>query len=62
MRADGALLSCARPSTQTNHQIHPNPHTPPQTPTPQLGYGKPEALDPGTSGAWNLRQVGGLRE
>ena len=25
--------------------------------TLQLAYGKPEALDPGTQGAWNLRQV-----
>ncbi|GBF95153.1 hypothetical protein Rsub_07737 [Raphidocelis subcapitata] len=24
---------------------------------PKLAYGKPEALDPGTSGAWNLRSV-----
>ncbi|KAI8463604.1 MAG: Piwi domain-containing protein, partial [Monoraphidium minutum] len=25
--------------------------------SPKLAYGKPEALDPGTQGAWNLRQV-----
>jgi len=26
---------------------------------PKLAYGEPKALDPGPSGAWNLRTVGG---